>query len=117
MHWNRQGTSLIAPSLLAFEVVSTLRRLVYLKEITPDEGMEAFQRFLALDIHLSDQPAVLTLAWEFARRFNRPRACDTAYLAVARLNGCELWTADKRLYDTVKKLLPWVRYVEEDPVS
>lgn len=30
-HWNRQGISLIAPPLLVFEVVSTLRRLVYFK--------------------------------------------------------------------------------------
>jgi predicted nucleic acid-binding protein len=44
--WQRTDTTLIAPSLLAYEVTATLRRLVYLKEIRPEVGEEAFARFL-----------------------------------------------------------------------
>jgi len=110
-HWSRQEITLIAPSLLSFEVVSTLRRLVFLNEVTPEEGAEAFQRFLAFKIRLSHRKGIFPLAWQFAEQFNRPRAYDTAYLALAQLNQCEFWTADERLYNAVHQELAWVKWI------
>ena len=115
--WSWQGVSLIAPSLLAFEVGSTIRRLVYFREITPEEGEEAFQRFLALKVRLSHQKTALSLAWELAKQFNRPCAYDTAYLALAQLRGCDFWTADEKLYNAVKDKLPWVHWVGDAPLQ
>jgi len=77
-------------SLLSFEVVSTLWRLVYRKEITPEEGAEAFQCFLAFKIRLSHRKGIFPLAWQFVEQFSRPRAYDMAYLALARLPGWAL---------------------------
>ena len=109
--WRQEGVRLIAPSILAFEVTSSLRRLVYLNEITPEEGEEAFEKFLKLNIHLSHRRAIFPLAWRLAKEFNRPRAYDTAYLALAQLYGCEFWTADKRLYNAVREKLEWVKWL------
>jgi predicted nucleic acid-binding protein len=115
-HWSRQGVSLMAPSLFAFEVVSTLRRLVYLKQITPEEGAEAFARWLAFKVRLSHRKAVLSLSWELADQFNRPRTYDMTYLALAQLHRCDFWTADEKLYNAVKDTLPWVNWVGTYPV-
>ena len=52
-------------------------------------------------------------ALEFATRFNRPKAYDAQYLALADLLGCELWTADRRLVSAVAGKLPWVRWIGE----
>ncbi len=109
--WRREHATLIAPALLAFEVTSVLRRLVYLNEITLEEGEEAFKKFLRLDVRLSHRRDILSLAWRFAKEFNFPRAYDAAYLALAQLYGCEFWTGDKRLYNTVKDELKWVRWL------
>jgi predicted nucleic acid-binding protein len=87
--WQNTETILIAPALLAFEVTASLRRLVYLKEITPAEGEEAFIRFRSIKVRLSHRQSIFPLAWDLARQFNRPRAYDTAYLALAQLNQCE----------------------------
>ncbi len=109
--WRRERATLIAPALLAFEVTSVLRRLVYLNEITLEEGEEAFRKFLKLDVRLSHRRGIFPLAWRFAREFNRPRAYDTAYLALAQLYGCEFWTGDARLYNAVKEELEWVKWL------
>lgn len=111
--WRREGVTLVAPALLAFEVTSVLRRLVHLGELTPDEGDAAFAAFGRLDIRLSHRRDLFPLAWRLARQHNRPRAYDTAYLALAQLSGCAFWTADKRLYNAVSADLPWVRWVAE----
>ena len=45
-------------------------------------------------------------------RFALPSAYDDAhYLALAESRLCECWTADERLWDTVKNGLSWVHWV------
>ncbi len=107
----RDETTLIAPALLAFEVTSVLRRLAYLREITPAHADRAFALFQQLDIRLSSRRALFPLAWRLAGEFNRPRAYDTAYLALAQLAGCDFWTADERLHNAVAGQPPWVKWL------
>lgn len=107
----REYSALVAPALLAFEVTSTLRRLVFLEQITPTQGEEAFESFLEMDIRLSHQRSIFPLAWQLAKQFNLPRAYDSAYLALAQLRNCEFWTGDERLYHTVGQELDWVKWL------
>jgi predicted nucleic acid-binding protein len=109
--WQRENTTLVSPALLAFEVTSTLRRYVYMQEISAARGEEAFEKFLRLTIRLSHQRGIFPLAWQLAKTFNRPRAYDTAYLALAQLRGCDFWTADERLYNAVRHELVWVKWL------
>lgn len=109
--WQREQRMLIAPSLLAFEVTATLRRLVYLKELTPDEGEAAFANFVRIKVRLSHRQGIFPLAWHLAKQFNRSRAYDTAYLALAQLHQCDFWTADEKLYNAVRHELAWVKWI------
>jgi predicted nucleic acid-binding protein len=113
--WRRDRVTLVAPALLAFEVTSVLRRLVHLGELSPDEGEAAFAAFRRLDIRLSHRRDLFPLAWRLAQQHNRPRAYDTAYLALAQLSGCAFWTADTRLFNAVGNELKWVRWVGDAP--
>lgn len=109
--WLREGTQLRAPSLLAFEVTSALRRLVAAKALTPALGDEAHRQFVLIPIRLSSRRAIFPLAWRLAKELNRPRAYDTAYLALAQLINTSFWTADERLYNAVRASLPWVQWI------
>ena len=109
--WRRENTTLVAPALLAFEVTSTLRRYVHLKRVSPAHGEKAFETFLRINIRLSHQRGIFPLAWRLAKQLDRPRAYDTAYLALAQLRGCEFWTADERLYNAVSSELEWVKWL------
>jgi predicted nucleic acid-binding protein len=51
-----------------------------------------------------------------AQQFGRPRAYDTAYLALAQINQCEFWTADEKLYNSVKEKVSWVHWIGEVPL-
>ncbi len=115
--WGREGQTLIAPALLAFEVTANLRRFVYTQTLTEEEGEEALQYFLRLPIRLSTQRGMFPLALRLAQEFNRPRAYDTAYLALAELRRCEFWTADERLYNSVRDRLDWVHWVGDSRAS
>ncbi|MCC6454617.1 MAG: type II toxin-antitoxin system VapC family toxin [Caldilineaceae bacterium] len=112
-HWSRTRTRLIVPTLFDYEVVSALRRAVHLKQINRADGEFAYQRFLHIPVSRQHNNLVLDLSREMAERFNSSRIYDASYLAVAHLHSCDMWTADRRLYNSVHEKLQWVRWIDE----
>ena len=112
-NWIKSGIEVAAPFLFIFETTSVLRNRVYRKEITAREATEALAIVTGLRITYLHPPALRQAVWELAQRFNRPTAYDSFYLALAQLEGCPLWTGDKRLYNLVKNELDWVHVVGE----
>ena len=107
--WSDHEIRVIAPCHLMFEVVSVIRNHVLRKEIGPEDGQRALEAFLAQDIERIHPSGFEGRAWELAQRFDRPTAYDAYYLAVAEAAGCDLWTADSRLYRAVHDSLEWVK--------
>ncbi len=54
-------------------------------------------------------------AREIAEQFNLRTVYDATYAALADLQGCEFWTADKVFYDAVKTVLTFVKYLPDYP--
>ncbi|HRJ42156.1 MAG: type II toxin-antitoxin system VapC family toxin [Caldilineaceae bacterium] len=114
----RNRRALVAPALFAFEVSSTLHRLRLLGQITPTAEETAFKHFMAIEVHLSSHPRIFPLARQLAQRFHQSRPYEMAYVALAELHGCDLWTADRRLVQTVGLELPFVRWLGDfDPAA
>ena len=111
--WANESVSLICPPLLFAEVPSVLRAAVFFSRINHQEGERAFEAFCQLDISISNRGDLHILAWELAKEHRRPRIFDSMYLAVARAEGCELWTGDLRLANAVGQ--PWVKWVGAQP--
>jgi predicted nucleic acid-binding protein len=100
------GTLLVAPRLLRSEVVATIRKAVYQQRITYLRGHEVLQELLAYPVTFYEDDALLESAYKLAEQFNRPRAYDTQYLALAERLGCDVWTADERLFNAVQGKFP-----------
>jgi predicted nucleic acid-binding protein len=112
--WLRTSVSLTAPALFYAEVSSAIRRRVHRGLLEPANGSRMLTQALQWPIVIwEDVRLVQPSALEFATRFNRPKAYDAQYLALADLLGCELWTADRRLVNAVAGQLPWVRWIGE----
>lgn len=109
--WIEAGVDVIAPPLFAFEGTSVLCSKVYRGLIPPQEADLMFTALHLLGVRLVYPEGLHKRAWELARRFNRPQAYDSHYLALAEMLNLEFWTADERLYNAVKDVLPWVRYL------
>ncbi len=104
--WIATDCDIVAPFHLIFEVVSVLRNNVYRQIITPEAGDKALAAFLAQDIALLHPDRLVERGWQIATRFNRPTVYDAIYLALGELLDCEVWTADRRLYNAAGATLP-----------
>ena len=110
--WTEAGLEIAAPPLFRAEVTSVVRERVYRNEFSRAEGDAALSISLGWPVTISAESTNLQRrAFAFASQYNRPKAYDAQYLALAEILGCELWTADERLYNTVGKDLPWVKWI------
>lgn len=107
-HWARENVTPFSAPLLYAEVTSVLREAVFFGRLESEEGDQAFDTFCELSIPTSTRTDLHRLAWGLAKEHHQPRAYDATYLAVARAEGCDLWTGDRRLVNSVA--LPWVKW-------
>ncbi len=107
--WINANIETVAPPLFAFEGTSVICSKTHRGLVPPEEADLMFKAFHLLGVRALYPDGLHQRAWELARQFNRPQAYDSHYLALADILGLELWTADERLYHTVKDTLPWVK--------
>jgi predicted nucleic acid-binding protein len=106
--WHEQNQTLVAPTLLFYEVANALRRYVVHKELLAEEAAEILDAAMACDIRLFGDDIIHRQALSMAERFALNSTYDAHYLVVAEQVGAEFWTADRRLQRAVGAELPWV---------
>ncbi len=111
--WHENGVEMIGPPLFRAEVTSVLREEVFFKRMSQEEGQEAFSLYTAIPVRIVDFSAIYRRAWELAFDHNQRRTYDMQYLAVAEMEDCEFWTADKKLASSLKSKVNRIRWIGE----
>lgn len=115
--WHKASVTMHAPELWLAEATSVIRRLVYHKLISLEQGEAAMEDLFALGIetvHLDLE--LYQQAFKWAERLRQSKIYDSLYIALAEHLHAELWTADKRLVNAVNQLGEnWIHWVGEYP--
>lgn len=98
----KQPDELIAPSLIAAEIGSAMRKRVAAQELTVTEAVSAAEFATGLMTRLVPIPELASRALQIAVAVQHP-IYDCFYLALAERERCELVTADARLIAAAKK--------------
>lgn len=109
--WTQNSESLVAPRLFRFEITAVMRKAVFQQRITHETGRKLLNQLLLYPVTFYEDIALLQEAYEIAQQFNRPRAYDAQYLALARRLSCEFWTADERLFNAVQNNFANIRWL------
>ncbi|MBI1256202.1 MAG: PIN domain-containing protein [Chloroflexi bacterium] len=109
--WQTTNESLAAPRLFRSEITAVVRKVVYQQRITPEQGRTLLAQLLVYPVEFHEDDALLKEAYELAVRFNRPRAYDTQYMALAEQLQCDFWTADERLVNSVGSQFSRIRWL------
>ncbi len=111
--WRRERDELVAPTLMEYEVCSTLRKAVLAGLLPTEQARDALMRMRDLSIRLVPPTVELhraTLRW--AQELGRLRTYDAQYMAVAEELRADLWTADVKLFNRAKQLgIAWVHCI------
>ncbi len=109
--WRGEHITPIAPFLWAYEVTSVIRNQTRRGLLPSEEEATLIDTLHMLPVQLPNPPGLPRHAWEIARQFNHPTAYDAHYLALAQMEGCAFWTADRRLFTSVHTTFPWVYWL------
>jgi len=111
--WESDEAQFVAPSLLHYEVVNSLYQYQKGGQISAPTLERALEAALGLPIDLVDDNHIHRRAMVLAAQYGLPAAYDAHYLALAEWMGIELWTADKKLINTLKPFkFDWVKGIE-----
>ena len=115
LFWELNRVQIYAPFLWEYEIVSALRKAIAVGLINKKEADTALQRMLVLGVERSiPDPGLHRSALQWAERANQTVAYDSQYLALAEALQADFWTADKRLFDSLKsKKLSWLHWIGE----
>jgi predicted nucleic acid-binding protein len=110
--WETEGYTLLAPTLMMYEVSKAFHRASVAGQIAGEEAGEFLERALNLGIQFRGDAALHREALQLAGRYRLSATYDAHYLALAQRLGLELWTGDRRLFNSVSAFLPWVKLAE-----
>jgi predicted nucleic acid-binding protein len=111
----RKGMQMVAPSLWAYETTSSICKAVHFQMVTEDDAREIIALLEIMGVQLiPPDEGYNKRAFDLTLRLKRAAAYDSYYLALAESLKCDLWTADKRLYQVAQDNgMAWVRHVRE----
>jgi predicted nucleic acid-binding protein len=109
--WQQRRLRMLAPALFAYEATNALAKRVKRRQLTLELAKERLTALLENGPSLEHDVTINLKALEIMERFALPSAYDAHYLALAEARQCECWTADERLWNTVKRDLPWVHWI------
>lgn len=117
--WINKEMLILAPSLLTYEITNALYQKVRKGEITLARAKEALAEISLTEIEFdfSTDFAFSTRAVELANHLSLPATYDSHYLALAERKGCELWTADLRMWNSIKGKFDWVQLLDHYSIS
>jgi len=109
--WQDLKTIIVAPTLTMYEVSNGFYRYQRIGQITSNQTEDFLTEALNLDIQFYGDTNLHQEALVLANLYSLPATYDAHYLALAQRLQIELWTADKKLFNSVFKSLSWVKLI------
>jgi predicted nucleic acid-binding protein len=109
--WHTTQEYLAAPRLFRSEITAVVRKTVYQQRLTAEQGRVMLSQLLVYPVEFHEDDELLKEAYELVTRFNRPRAYDAQYMALAERLDCEFWTADERLVNSTQQQFGHIRWL------
>lgn len=113
-NWQNNSATIIAPTLFYYEITNALHRMNQANLLTIEETEKALEDALNLGIVLYGNSQISQLhqmAINIAKTLKLSAAYDAHYLALSKLLNAEFYTADKRLYNSVKSSVNWIHFI------
>ena len=106
----------IVPVIFAVEWANAINVAILRGRFPENEWQEALKNLESLRIPVKNPPEIVFEAWQIARLYGRS-VYDGLYVALAKIEACELITGDRKLFNAVNSQLQWVRWIGDFTVE
>ena len=110
-HAERTSSTLVAGPLFPMEVGNVIRQQMRRFMMPPSESEARFADFLAYPVVLLSVDQLHLEALRTCVAYTLPTMYDAYYVVLAQRHGCDFWTDDQRLLNTLNGRLPFVRWI------
>jgi predicted nucleic acid-binding protein len=101
---------LISLTLFPYEILSAINVAINRRRIEEEAGYRAIHYITSLRIELRGFGNLVDSTFYMARRYGlSPHDC--AYMALAEKEKCDFFTGDKKLFNSIKQRLSWVKWI------
>ena len=101
---------LLTPTLFDYEIANALRVAVTRQRLSEQDAVAAFADFAQYAILRCDFLGISIPTFLLSGQHQRS-AYDSAYIALAQMQGIWFFTGDKRLFNAVGQALAWVKWL------
>lgn len=101
---------LIVPVIFTVEWANAINVVILRGRFPESEWQDALRDLESLRIPVKNPSEIVFEAWQIARSYSRS-VYDGLYVALAKIEGCELVTGDRKLFNAVNSQLQWVRWI------
>lgn len=109
--WVASLTEMLAPPLFPAEITNALYLSIRRNRLTLDEAQLALNTIMQLGIRIAEPVGLYSRSLHLAATYGVASAYDAQYVALAEMEGCELWTADEKLAASIKPSPSWLKLV------
>ena len=110
--WQETAEWVIAPPLFRPEVANALHQMVRREHISRFDARDLLDVLMSA-VATVEPSGLYNRALAMASELGLGSTYDAVYLALAESEECEVWTADRRLYRSVRERLRYVRLIGE----
>lgn len=111
--WNKKRVQLIAPTIIDYEVGSTIRQKLIRGEIGTNRLFSIYDFYRRLGLLLFHLPDLVQQGVTAAASIDQPNVYDVAYLLIAKQQRADLVTADEKFCRKAEVLYPFVKFYKE----
>jgi predicted nucleic acid-binding protein len=104
--------SLYAPSLISYEIANACLVASRMARLKKEKATELMVEMLGIELVKVDIDGLEERIFNLAAKYGRS-AYDAAYVIVAESKHLPFFTADKKLYNTLKHHCPFVKRIEQ----
>lgn len=106
---------LLVPTLFDYEIGNILKVAVSRNRLPEAHAVIALADFKAVKFERHEFLTYQSRAFGLAIRYQRS-VYDASYLALAEAHDLDFYTGDKRLYNAVNGIFPWVKWIGDYPI-
>jgi predicted nucleic acid-binding protein len=111
--WRKDDVQLLAPALLDFEVGTALRQKILRGLLHSDDLYPIHDFYRRLDLLLIHPVDLIPKALAIAAAMGQPTVYDISYLLLAKEQGIDFVTADRKFYEAASPLFPFVKFYKD----